>query len=190
MANKKDNKNRIHIIGGKWRSRLLNFTETPALRPTPNRVRETLFNWLNPLLQDAVCLDLFSGSGALGFEALSRGAQRVTFVECSSILIQDLQRNANQLEATPQVSLLHQSIPNIQLPPQDLPFNLVFMDPPFHQDWIPTTIAWLDTQLCLAKPAYIYLEAESNLQPILPKHWKWMRSKIAGQVGYHLAIRQ
>jgi len=104
-------KGQVKIIGGQWRGRKLSFPTIPGLRPTPNRIRETLFNWLNPILIGADCLDLFAGSGALGFEALSRGAKSATFIEQSPILTHYLKAQIEQLAAVPKAKVYHATYP-------------------------------------------------------------------------------
>jgi|SRR5262245_34100624 len=182
------NINRLRIIGGKWRSRILHFPEIEGLRPTPDRVRETVFNWLAPSIRDAICLDLFAGSGALGFEALSRGARSVTMVDQSPQAIAGIQKNAQILGAAEQITLYCGQVPKLELPLQNGKFNIIFLDPPFHKNWIASSIQWLERTQCLADQALIYIEAESELQPLpIPAHWGLLRSKKAGRVGYHLA---
>lgn len=190
--------NQIRIIGGKWRSRKLHFPNLPTLRPTPNRVRETLFNWLSPYIVDTSCLDLFAGSGALGFEALSRGARSVVMVDASAAVIQQLRENAALLHAEKEVILYCKSIPLdvSSLEPkaqpffsaQTAPFDIVFLDPPFHKNYLPGCCAWLENNVLLSKDALIYVEAESSVLDALPipAHWTILRQKKAGEVGYFL----
>lgn len=179
---------RVRIIGGKWRSRVLRFPANPELRPTSDRIRETLFNWLGFGISGAYCLDLFAGSGALGFEALSRGAAFVAMVEQSPPAVAGLRENAQLLDAGDQVAIYTAAIPQWQLPTMPRKFDLVFLDPPFHHNWLPICWQWLEQQQCLAADALVYLEAESELStPPIPAHWHLVKSKTAGQVGYHLA---
>src|SRR3989338_6201010 len=123
--------NRLRIIAGTWRGRKLTFPDTPELRPSPDRVRETLFNWLAPVIEGARCLDLFAGSGALGFEALSRGAHCVTFVDTSSEVISHLHTTLQQLSTTAEILKLNATKP---FTCKNKPFDIVFLDPPFHQN--------------------------------------------------------
>jgi 16S rRNA (guanine966-N2)-methyltransferase len=185
----KMHQHKIRIIGGQWRSRILTFPDTAELRPTPNRIRETLFNWLSKEIVQARCLDLFAGSGALGFEALSRGADHVTFVDCHSATLTQLEQNIALFKTT-QANVINLKIPSTYFPNTE-PFNLVFLDPPFKQNLIGPCCEWLETQHLLAKNAYIYIEAEKNLYPLpVPSHWQVVKSKTAGEVGYHLCYVQ
>ena len=127
----------LRIIGGKWRGRKLKFSPSLDLRPTPNRVRETLFNWLAPVINNAICLDLFAGSGALGFEALSRGAQKVTMLDKSARVIKTLKANAEILGTENITFLCMEFSPSLKNPFKQQ-FNVVFLDPPFKQNLIKT----------------------------------------------------
>jgi 16S rRNA (guanine966-N2)-methyltransferase len=181
--------NTIRIIGGKWRGRKLRFSARQELRPTLNRARETLFNWLAPVIADTVCLDLFAGSGALGFEALSRGAKQVIMVDRSREAINDLKKNAEALGAD--------NIEFVCLPfsPQlknifTQKFNIVFLDPPFHQDLAAPACQWLEAENCLVEGALIYLETEKELKIFTPPaNWKILRHKVEGQISYYLCER-
>ncbi|MES2142484.1 MAG: 16S rRNA (guanine(966)-N(2))-methyltransferase RsmD [Pseudomonadota bacterium] len=183
-------KGQIRIIGGKWRGRKLNFPAIPGLRPTPNCIRETLFNWLDPILADACCLDLFAGSGALGFEALSRGAKSVTFIEQSLPLVHYLKTQIKQLAIEDKTQVYHQRFPfkNVHFfTAQNPVFNVVFLDPPFHKNLIAPVCDWLIKENLLLPKSTIYIEAESSLEKLtLPENWEVSRCKIAGQVKYTL----
>jgi 16S rRNA (guanine966-N2)-methyltransferase len=175
----------LKIIGGKWRSRIFSFPAILAIRPTPNRVRETLFNWLNPVILESHCLDLFAGSGALGFEALSRGAASVTLVDREPAIVKHLKDTAVYLHAE-NASIFRLEVP-LETCPFTKPFNIVFLDPPFLSNLIGPCCTWLEAQGLLAENAYVYIEAEKQLNPLpVPATWKLLKSKIAGQVGYHL----
>ncbi|MGD0959311.1 MAG: 16S rRNA (guanine(966)-N(2))-methyltransferase RsmD [Methylomonas sp.] len=180
--------NKIRIIGGEWRSRLIGFDDTPGLRPTPDRVRETLFNWLQSDVAGSTCLDLFSGSGALGFEAASRGAKRVVQVENNPIACQKLLNNKTILSAV-QVDLIAQDVNRfLQTVPEC--FDLVFLDPPFGQNLISSTCQQLEQRGWLADYAKIYVEAERQLNmPEMPANWKMLKNKLAGQVKFCLFQR-
>lgn len=180
---------KIRIIGGKWRSRNIEFPDLASLRPTPNRIRETLFNWLAPEIMGAVCLDLFAGSGALGFEALSRGAKSVVMIDQSQQAIASLKDNATRLGAEQNIELYCASMPgNLSEILKSHHFNIVFLDPPFHKNLISFCANWLEQQRCLEKDALIYIETEKELKILpIPENWQIIRSKIAGNVGYHLA---
>ncbi len=178
--------NHIRIIGGRWRGRKITFPDLDTLRPTPNRVRETLFNWLMPVIRGATCLDMFAGSGSLSFEALSRGAGRVVLWEPEQNSLKALKENAERLQTT---SL---EVYPIRFP-QNLPiyptpqFDIVFLDPPFHQHYIEPACQWLVESNCLKKDALIYIEMEYTPQPpTLPEGWEILKAKKAGDVSYYL----
>lgn len=181
-------KNELRIIGGHWRSRKLKFPNAPGLRPTPGRVRETLFNWLHQELDGLRCLDLYAGSGALGLEAASRGAVRVVQVEQNPSVCAALKQNCALLGAE-QVEVVQIDVSRF-LAATATPFDLVFLDPPFHQGLIAPCCRLLEERGWLAPRARIYLEAESQLiLEGLPENWQMLRSKKAGDVGYHLYQR-
>jgi 16S rRNA (guanine966-N2)-methyltransferase len=185
--------NTLRIIGGTHRGRKLHFADVPGLRPTPDRVRESVFNWLAPLMPGARCLDLFAGSGALGFEALSRGAREVVFVDSHALAVKSLRENIALLGAG--------SVEVVQADALDWlgrgsaePFDIVFLDPPFRQNLLAPCCQRLDADGWLARPAAIYLERESRLEdgaepPSLPAGWVIEKAKTAGQVTYALAMR-
>lgn len=180
--------NQLRIIGGIWRGRKLSFPDVDGLRPTGDRIRETLFNWLAPDIQGARCLDLFAGSGALGLEALSRGAQSSLLLEKHAAAAQQLKSNLQLLQAgngrVEQVDSLHWLK---QQPPQ--PFDIIFIDPPFALDlWVPIAAA-LEAQAWLSDEALIYLEAPRDAQLQLPANWQLHRDKHAGQVSFRLYHR-
>jgi 16S rRNA (guanine966-N2)-methyltransferase len=182
--------NEVRIIGGKWRSRKIRFTGHPNLRPTPNSVRETVFNWLAPIITDAVCFDMFAGSGALGFEALSRGAKNVVMMDKSRQAINDLRSNAALLETNAANFICKDFSIKLQLV-FEKQFDLVFLDPPFHKNLIQVCSQWLEQQNCLANNAFIYTENESSLKTInVPDNWQLYRQKTAGQVCYSLWQRK
>ncbi len=179
-------KNQLRIIGGKWRGRKLHFPDLPELRPTPDRVRETLFNWLAPHIVGAHCLDLFAGSGALGFEALSRGARSVVMIDQSPQVMLYLRDTAQRLGVTNELEYYCATVPGAQLPIRQYRFDLVFLDPPFHQNYLAVCCQWLQDSQCLADNALIYIEAERDLVLSLPSQWSIIKQKAAGQVGYYL----
>ncbi|MGL9769749.1 MAG: 16S rRNA (guanine(966)-N(2))-methyltransferase [Sodalis sp. (in: enterobacteria)] len=179
---------KIRIIGGRWRGRKLLVPDSLGLRPTSNRVRETLFNWLAPVIQDARCLDCFAGSGALGIEALSRDAASVTLLERDNVISAHLARNLLVLQAH-QAEVI--TINNLRWFAQSRSvFDIVFIDPPFRHGMITTTVTALEQHRCLADDAWIYIETEmEGSAPEVPAHWQIYREKIAGQVAYRLYIR-
>jgi 16S rRNA (guanine966-N2)-methyltransferase len=167
----------LRIIGGTWRGRKLRFPASAAIRPTPDRVRETLFNWLGPATQGAVCLDLFAGSGALGLEALSRGAAQVTFVELRALLT-EWQAGDATVERTD--ALRYLAGPSRQ-------FDIVFLDPPFGSDLLARAAMQLEERGWLKPGARIYVEcAAREGLPALAGSWRPLKAKQAGEVGYHL----
>ncbi len=178
----------LRIIGGTWRGRKLRFPPSPGIRPTPDRVRETLFNWLAPRLAGARCLDLFAGSGALGLESLSRGAAHVTFVERDVAAVRELRARLSEWGASggqvEHVDALH------YLRGAGGPFDIVFLDPPFDSDSLTTAAGLLEAGHWLAPQAAIYVEcaARDGLPP-LPATWTVTKAKQAGEVGYHLLTR-
>ena len=183
-------KGQVRIIGGTWRGRKLNFPATADLRPTPNRIRETLFNWLGPLVHDAHCLDLFAGSGALGFEALSRGAKSVTFIEQSLPLVNYLKSQIKELNIADKASVYPINFPfnTAKVFKSEKPlFNIIFLDPPFNKNLIEPACNWLIKENLLLEKSAIYIESESNLTSFsLPENWQITHSKTAGQVKYVL----
>lgn len=171
---------RLRIIGGVWRSRLVDFPAVPGLRPTPDRVRETLFNWLGQDLTGRACLDLFAGSGALGFEAASRGADHVTMVERDGRAFAALKRNAAVLGAS-RMELRRADALEF-LASADRRYDVVFLDPPYGQGWLERVPAALAA--VLAPGAVLYAEAEHALSGL--GEWRLVKHRQAGQVHYHL----
>jgi len=179
----------LRIIAGEWRGRRLPVADAAGLRPTPDRVRETLFNWLAPVLPGMRCLDLFAGTGALGLEALSRGARQACFVEVQPALALALEQLLARLGCGPGRASVacRDALHYLAGPPE--PFDLVFLDPPFGAMDLGRLCTLLDGGW-LADGAFIYLEMarEASLPP-LPAGWKLLREKEAGQVRYALARR-
>ncbi|MBB3322753.1 16S rRNA (guanine(966)-N(2))-methyltransferase [Atlantibacter sp. RC6] len=179
----------IRIIGGQWRGRKLPVTDSPGLRPTTDRVRETLFNWLAPYMVDARCLDCFAGSGALGLESLSRYAASATLLEMERPVAQQLQKNLATLKAangkvvnTNTLNYLNQT---------GTPHDIVFIDPPFRKGLLDDTLSLLEKNGWLADGALIYVESEvENGMPPVPASWQLHREKVAGQVAYRLYLRE
>ncbi len=175
----------LRIIGGAWRGRKLRFPANATIRPTPDRVRETLFNWLGASIRGAQCLDLFAGSGALGLEALSRGAAHVTFVERDAVAARELRMRLAQWQAADarveRCDALH------YLAGEARPFDIVFLDPPFGSGLLVRAAGLLEERRWLRAGARIYVEcaAREGLPP-LPPAWRPLKAKQAGEVGYHL----
>jgi 16S rRNA (guanine966-N2)-methyltransferase len=175
----------LRIIGGLWRGRKLQFPAVENLRPTPDRVRETLFNWLMPYIEGARCLDLFAGSGALGLEALSRGASEVCFVDTSKKVIENLKQICKTVN-TDKASFFHGSAEAF-LTKTAQAFDVVFLDPPYDLDLIPQAANMLEAAGWLKPEAWIYLEHDGRLDlTTLPATWQAHREKVAGQVHYSL----
>jgi 16S rRNA (guanine966-N2)-methyltransferase len=182
-----DTRNEVRIIGGAWRGRKLRFPPgVPGLRPTPDRVRETLFNWLRDDVAGMRALDLYAGSGALGFEALSRGAREVVFVDrdvrvCRH-LVESLARfgsRAGVVRCTDAQALLRAAGES---------FDLIFLDPPFDSGALPALITLIHAGGWLRPDGLVYLEAPATVgAPSLPEGWTLHRTRRAGEVGYHLA---
>ena len=190
MAKRKtDNKSqpgRLRIVAGNWRSRLLEIADVPGLRPTSLRIRETLFNWLAPRIPGTRCLDLFAGTGALGLEALSRGAASCDFVEKSSIAAATLRSNIAALKA--ESASVHVTTAEEYLrQAHGKTFDLVFLDPPFAAEMLPEICRLLAAGGLLAEDARVYIE-EDRQQPALelPDKWQVLKSKTAGNVRYSL----
>lgn len=181
--------NQVRVIAGQWRGRRLEFPDLPGLRPTPDRVRETLFNWLAPVLPGARCLDLFAGSGALGIEALSRGAAEVVLVEHQPVAVRALRENLARLNAENVRVEMADALAWLRQPATL--FEIVFLDPPFGQGLLKPVCAMLETAGWLADAAWIYLEAEAELdRSPWPVSWMIYREKAAGAVSYRLARRE
>ena len=179
----------IRIIGGQWRGRKLPVPDSAGLRPTTDRVRETLFNWLAPVLPEARCLDCFAGSGALGLEALSRYAGSATLLELERPVAQQLTKNLQTLRAT-NATVVQTNALN-WLAQAGTPFDVVFIDPPFRQGLLEQTLQLLEQNNWLADQALIYVESEvEDDAPTVPPEWDLYREKIAGQVAYRLYQRQ
>lgn len=181
--------NKLRIIGGEWRSRVIVFDDAPGLRPTPARVRETLFNWLQTDINASRCLDLFAGSGALGLEAASRGAKQVVQVELNPKACQKLSVNCAALQAS-QIKVVHADALTFIGNCQDQ-FDLIFLDPPFKQGLIQPVCYALKQSGLLAACGKIYIEAERSLTlDNLPPNWRLLKQKCAGDVSFNLFQNQ
>jgi len=182
-------RNQVRIIAGVWRGRKISFPTAEGLRPTPDRVKETVFNWLAPHIVDSRCLDLFSGSGALGFEALSRGAEYVVGIEQNGTIISNIHTNAEALQAHSFEIIKADSLLWLQNPKNAAkPFDIVFVDPPYRLKIIPQCFLLLEKNGFLKPNALIQFESE---EPItledLPSSWEFLHQKKAGNVHYYLA---
>lgn len=177
----------LRIVGGCYRGRKLPVPAQPGLRPTADRVRETLFNWLQPVIAGARCLDLFAGSGALGFEAASRGASEVVMIERSEPVARVLEANVRTL-GTSQVRVRRQDAMR-WISGSGEPFDILFLDPPFDEGLLGPSCDLLSRNGWLAPRALVYLEAPASSGfPDLPEQWVLTRDKRAGQVRYALAL--
>lgn len=181
----KSKKGSLNIIGGQWRSRKIEVFDAEGLRPTPNRVRETLFNWLQTDIFNAQCLDLFAGSGALSFESASRGAKTVVQIENNVAACRILKLNAEKLNASQIQVIQTNALSYLKNVPEN-PFDIVFIDPPFGLNLVAQSCELLEKYHWLAPYAKIYIETETNLTLNLPENWQLLKSKIAGEVAYHL----
>lgn len=172
----------IRMIGGQWRGRKIDVMDAEGLRPTSDRLRETLFNWLQFDIAGKKCLDLFAGAGGLGFEAASRGASRVAMIECDPQVFQQLQANQKHLSADQ--CLLHQTSAFDYLAASSCDANIVFVDPPFRAGLLDKLIPLLDD--CAKHAMMIYLEAENEWKPAVPDRWELKKEKRAGKTTARL----
>ena len=178
----------LRIIGGAWRGRRIHFAAVEAIRPTPDRVRETLFNWLQMDVAGSRCLDLYAGSGALGLEALSRGASRVVFVEVDSGAARHLSQTLQDFQCD-RGAVLTADVKRYLAGPSE-PFDIVFVDPPYADHALADICGRIEQGGWLRPGGLAYLEdAAAAGAPVLPPGWTLLRSKRAGAVGYHLARR-
>jgi len=177
---------RLRIVAGKWRSRLLDVADAPGLRPTSERIRETLFNWLAPNIAGARCLDLFAGTGALGLEALSRGAATVVFVEKAHRAIYVLRSNVATLD-TERATIEHADASEFLQHCAPQSFDIVFLDPPFAADALEDLCRLLNRKGVLVDGGLVYIEEDRSRPAVnLPEGWGPLKSKTAGNVRYSL----
>ena len=175
----------LRIIGGRWRGRKLTVIDSEGLRPTPSRVRETLFNWLQFSLSGANCLDLFAGTGALGLEAASRGVEKITLVEFNAGTAEQLSKNCQQLGAD-NYQLVNKDAVTFLSGDQDQ-YDIVFIDPPYKLEIWSEIAEQLVSQDCLSLNALIYVEYPlTAIKPLLPSKWQLIKEKKAGGVNYCL----
>ena len=185
-AGRQSRPGRLRIVAGNWRSRLLDVADVPGLRPTAERIRETLFNWLAPRIAGADCLDLFAGTGALGFEALSRGAGSAVFVERSSQAAAVLRRNIDVLGAATATVVEGDALRFLESTATG-PFDVVFLDPPFARNALDELCRLLARSGLLAPGALVYLEDDRKRPDVdLPDDWRVLKRKEAGNVRYML----
>lgn len=188
-SQKKPSTGFVRIISGLWRGRKLPVHDAEGLRPTTDRVKETLFNWLAQDIPRAKCLDLFAGSGGLGFEAASRQAEIVTMVELNTNAFNQIKKNIAALKATNLQAHNTDALSYLKQP--GTPHHVVFIDPPFRKGLLNETISLLEKNGWLAEDAMIYVETEKELSlDGIPAHWHLHREKNAGQVSFRLFERQ
>lgn len=176
-------KQEIRIIGGLYRGKKLHFPEVDGLRPTPDRVRETLFNWLMNDIRDARCLDAFAGSGALGFEAFSRGASQVVFIEKSPAASTNLNKIIDAFNSPSLKLLKTDTLHYLQQSKEQ--FDIIFLDPPFAQNYLPECLAHIAQNDILVRGGLLYIEAPTAIE-LDATHWRQIKLKQAGQVMYGL----
>lgn len=179
----------LRIIGGEWRGRKIHFPPVPAIRPTPDRVRETIFNWLQSAVAGRRCLDLYAGSGALGLEALSRGAREVVFVDREPAVSRHLVATLQMLGCDR--GRVIRADARSFLAGAAEPFGIIFLDPPFHESVLAGICRHIESSGWLEPGGLVYLETPASAgSPELPDGWSLLKSKRAGEVGYHLARRE
>ena len=190
MSERKQKQNQkrgqCRIIAGKWRGRKISFDDAEGLRPTTDRIRETVFNWLQPHLAQSHCLDCFAGSGVLGFEALSRGAESVVFLEQNKKTVNNLKKNIDVLDTVNVELHCVDTLQWLNSSQNKKIFDVVFLDPPFATDLLAEAFKLLDQSGCLAEEAIIYLEHNIESKVDLPDNLHCLRQKQAGQVAYKL----
>ncbi|MCK6265746.1 16S rRNA (guanine(966)-N(2))-methyltransferase RsmD [Vibrio sp. ZSDE26] len=188
-SQKKPSTGFVRIISGLWRGRKLPVHDLEGLRPTTDRVKETLFNWLAQDVPQAKCLDLFAGSGGLGFEAASRQAESVTLIEMNNQAYRQLKTNAETVKAK-NINVVN-SDSLVYLKQAGTPFDIVFIDPPFRKGMLAEAIALLEENNWLSEDALIYVETEKELTlEGIPTHWHTYREKTTGQLSYRLFTRK
>ena len=182
-------KGEVRIIAGLWRGRKLQVLNSQGLRPTGDRVKETLFNWLMPYITDARCLDCFAGSGSLGLEALSRQAKQVIFLELDKKVSERLIKNLQELKCN-QAKVINQNsldfLKQSKNSPHFIGFDIVFIDPPFHLNLAEQTLLLLEQNDWLNPNALIYVETEKNKSLVIPDNWLLLKEKTTGMVSYRL----
>ena len=177
----------VRVIAGLWRGRKLPVLNAEGLRPTTDRVKETLFNWLMMDVANARCLDCFAGSGSLGIEALSRQAQAVVFLEKFANAAQQLKKNLASLKTDKGTVINTDTLAYLAQKNNDNPFDIIFIDPPFHHQFVPQILPLLQQNNWLAENALIYVETEKNHPPLpLAENWQIIKEKSAGMVTSRL----
>ena len=185
---KKEKKGEIRIIGGKWKGKKIYFDLNDDLRPTPDRAKETLFNWLGQDLKKMYCLDLFSGTGALGFEAFSRGAEKVTFVEKNKEYLQKIKKVYLEMSEKADCDFFcAECLEWIQNNNSETKYDLIFIDPPFNKNLIHDLLAAILEKELLSKNGQIYFEFEKKLDLEIPESLNLKKKKSLGKKSYVLA---
>ena len=185
---KKEKKGEIRIIGGKWKGKKIYFDLNDDLRPTPDRAKETLFNWLGQDLKKMYCLDLFSGTGALGFEAYSRGAEKVTFVERNKEYLQKIKNVYQEMSEKADCDFFcAECLEWIQNINSGTKYDLIFIDPPFNKNLIHDLLAAILEKELLSKNGQIYFEFEKKLDLEIPESLNLKKKKSLGKKSYVLA---
>lgn len=181
-------RNSVRIIAGEYRSRKLEFPSLEGLRPTADRIRETLFNWLQDRIQGEVCLDLFAGSGALGFEALSRGASRVDFIERNGDAAKSIENNIQRLDAKRGRVYCNDALEWLDTTAaHESKYGLIFLDPPFKSALLATAVEQLSSADILKEECLVYVEQAQQTESVsLPANWVEVKNKKAGSVQYGL----
>lgn len=184
--NKRNTHSRVRIIAGHLRHRYIEFPTILSLRPTQDRIRETLFNWLQAEVVGANCLDVFAGSGALGFEALSRGAEHVTFIEQDRQAVESLQHNARTFQLT-HFDIMRASVPDRKLNLSRAPYDLVFLDPPFSEGAVKPALSWLIAENAIHQDSLIYFEEDAKMaSDITDTSFEYVKKKSTKNVTYGL----
>ncbi|MCB1616481.1 MAG: 16S rRNA (guanine(966)-N(2))-methyltransferase RsmD [Pseudomonadales bacterium] len=189
-AKKPQQKSSVRIIAGRWRNSRIHFLPGDGLRPTGDRVRETLFNWLSPIIMQSRCLDLFAGSGILGMEALSRGASQIVFVEKSNQAANTLRSNLERIGAESYQLFNTDAESWLQRQHNGEQFDIVFLDPPFALDGLQHFCNRLEEKALLSEGAFVYAESPSHSrETVTPQNWRIFRQKTAGDVRFCLYQR-
>ncbi len=181
--------NSIRIIGGRWRGRKLGFSANATIRPTLDQIRETLFNWLQTHIHDARCLDAFAGSGALGIEALSRGAKHVTFIDQHQQTLLQIKKNLNVFDAS-NYDCLQASMPQaLHSLQHEHAFDIIFLDPPFNSDLVEKTLVMLENSSVIKPSTVIYFETDAHHDLPVNDAWQIFRMKKTKHVAYGLLLK-